>query len=353
MKCGQEEKARQYYRDVLVIEPDNSRAKLALASTEKAEGDDVGYLKSIGPVITNPAIEIDIKLKELIPYVISFSKTQDPVLGNALLDVTGQLCKTHPKEAKAFAVQGDVLAILNRRAEAINSYKTATSLNGNIYVVWEQLLALLMAERSYDDLIRQAEIAISNFPNQAYLFYVQGHGLYKKDRYNEALDVLNDALIMTGRNAGQKISIYNMLGMTYDALGDLEKSSVAFESALSIDPRHPETLAYYSLMLSGRIAQSEKAISMTEKVLSQGNLSPAIHEILAETLYNQKKYKEAYASIQVVLQSDPYGDAYNKAGDILVRMGNTEEAVAMWKKALDAGCEDTDLKQKISDPKAQ
>ena len=353
VKSGQQEKADKYYRDVIAIDPVNTRAKLALASAEKEDGNDASYLRSITPVMMNPSIEIDIKIKELIPYVVSFSKTQDPELGKALADVTAHLVKTHPKEAKAFAIQGDVLSILNHRQEAITAYTHSTSLNGGVYVVWEQLLALLIAQRSYDELIKQADASISNFPNQAYLYYAKGYGLYKKERFNEALDMLNEALIMTGRNIGQKISIYNMLGMSYDELGDLDKSSVAFESALSIDPKNPETLAYYSLMLSGRIAQSDKAIAMAEKVMSYGNLPPAIHEIMAQTFYNQKKYKEAYASIQIVLNTDPYGDAYNIAGDILIKQGNTEEAVAMWQKALDAGCEDVDLKRKIADPKAQ
>lgn len=210
-----------------------------------------------------------------------------------------------------------------------------------------------MADRSYDELIRQSQAAITNFPNQAYLYYASGYGYYKKEKYDESLEALNEALIMTGRNMGQKISVYNILGVVYDELGDLDKSSVAFESSLSLDPKNPETLAYYSLMLSRRITQSDKAISMTEKALGQPNLLPGTQEILAEVLYNQKKYKEAYASIQVVLAADPYGDAYNLAGDILIRLGNVEEAKAMWQRALDEGCTDPELKRKISDPKAQ
>ncbi len=352
-KSGQEEKAKQYYKDILAIDPENSRAKLALASTEKQAGDDIGYLKSITPVITNPGIEIDIKIKELIPYVLDFSKTKDTLLGNTLVELNKQLVKTHPKEAKAFAIQGDVLSISGKRQEAIDAYTRSTAINGSIYTVWEQLLALLMAHRSYDELIRQADLAITQFPNQAYLYYASGYGLYKKERFNDALDVLSEALIMTGRNAGQKISVYNMLGLVHDELGDLDKSSIAFESSLSIDPKNPETQAQYSLMLSRRIAQSEKALSMTEKVLNQGTLSPTIQEILAMVLYNQKKYDKALASIQAVIREDPYGEAYNMAGDILIKLGRTEEAVAMWERALKEGSTDSDLKSKISDPKAQ
>lgn len=352
-KTGQEDKAKQYYKEVLAIDPQNSRAKLAMANSEKQEGDEVGYLRSISPVMSNPAIDPDIKINELIPYVVDLSKTRDSVLGNALVSLTAQLINAHPKEAKAFAIHGDVLSILGRRQPAIEAYTQSTVLNGSVYTVWEQLLALLVDQRSYDELIRQSDLAISNFPNQAYLYYTSGVGKYKMERYREAIEVLNEALVMTGRNAGQKIAVLNILGLAYDESGDMDKSSSAFESALAIDPKSPETLAHYSLMLSRRISQSEKALSMTEKALAQGNLTPMVHEILAEVLYNQKKYKEAYTSIQEVLKADPYGDAYNLAGDILIKLGNTAEAVVMWQKAMDAGCTDPMLKGKISDPKAQ
>ena len=352
-KTGQEEKAKQYYRDILAIDPENSRAKLAMASSEKLEGDDIGYLQSIKPVITNPGVEIDVKLRELIPYVVDLSTTRDSVMGQTLLDLIQHLVKTHPKEAKSYAIQGDVLSILGYEKEAIDSYTQSTALNGNVYAVWEQLLTLLMKTRSYDELIKQTQLAIDNFPNQGYLYYAAGFGMYKKEQYNNALDMLNEALIMTGRNAVQKISVYNILGLVYDELGDLEKSSLAFESALSIDPKSAETLAHYSLMLSRRIAASEKAMDMTQKVINQGNQPTMIHEILAQVFYNQKKYKEAYSSIQQVLLADPYGDAYNLAGDILIKLGNTEEAVEMWQMALDYGCTDTQLKSKIADHKSQ
>jgi tetratricopeptide (TPR) repeat protein len=353
IKSGQEEKATKYYNDILVIDPENSRAKLALASTEKQEGDDIGYLQSITPVITNPAVDIDLKLRELIPYVVDLSTSRDPVMGQTLLALIQQLVKTHPKEAKSYAIQGDVLSIMGHEKEAIESYKQSTALNGSVYAVWEQQLALLMTTRSYDELIQQSQLAMDNFPNQAYLYYAAGFGMYKKEQYNKALEMLNEALIMTGRNAVQKISVYNILGLVYDELGDLEKSSLAFETALSIDPKSAETLAHYSLMLSRRISASEKALDMTQKVINQGKQPPMIHEILAQVFYNQKKYKEAYTSIQEVLAADPHGDAYNLAGDILYKQGNTEEALKMWQLALENGSMDSQLRNKIATNKSQ
>lgn len=353
LKSGLDEHAQEYYRQVLAVDPDNSRAKLALAGTEKKEGDDLGYLQSIAPLIANPNVEIDLKLKELIPYIADFSDSGDTVLGHVLLGLSGQLVATHPKEAKAYAMQGDVMAILGMRKDAIASYTQATGLNGGVYVLWEQLISLLIAQRSWNEVIRQAGLGMDNFPNQAYLYYASGLALYKTKKYSEALDKLNDALLMTGKNLGQKVGVYNLLGLVYDEMGDLEKSSDAFETSLGIDSRNPETMAYYSLMLSRRITQSEKAVDMTQKVMNYPNLPVSLQEVLAEVLYNQKKYPEAYTAIMGVLEKDPYGDAYNLAGDIASKLGKTEEAVQYWKQALEQGCTDSDLKKKIADPRAQ
>ncbi len=352
-KRGMEDEAIQYYKDVLVSNPENSRAKLALAGTEKASGDDVGYLKSIIPVVSNADIDIDIKLKELIPYVINLSETKDSVLGATLISLTKSLINAHPGDAKSYAIHGDVQAILGNNVDAIQAYSKSTSLNGGVYPVWEQLLSLLMAGRSYHELIRQAELAMVNFPNQAFLYYMAGYGMYKVEEFDKSIEVLNEALIMSGKNSGQKISVLNVLGLVYDALGQLEKSATAFESALRMDPKSAETLAYYSLALSGRITQSEKAIAMTQTVLAQPGLSPLIHEILAQVLYNQQKYVDAYNSIQKALHEDPYGDTYNLAGDILRKLDRHAEAVSMWEKAIKEGCTDSSLKSKIAASKAQ
>ena len=350
---GMDDKAAVYYKQILAIDPADSRARLAMAGAEKQEGDDITYLKSITPIITNPALKIDVKLQELIPYVLEFSEKKDKGLGQALLDVSDQLTATHPKEAKSYAIRGDILSIFGKKEEAIQAYETSTQLSGNIYVVWEQLIRLLIETYEYDDVIAQATLAMDIFPNQAYLYYAVGYADYKQKHFDEALDMLNQALIMTGKNIQQRISVYNVLGMVYDELGQPDKSVEAFETALSINPRSAETLSQYSLVLSRRIEQSEKAIAMAEKVLSEGNQSAIVHQWIAEVFYNQKKYVKANQSIQIAINegTDAYG--YNLAGDILIAIGETDKALDMWQKAINFGYPEQDVKKKISEHKTQ
>lgn len=345
------DKAEMYYKEILKIDPMDSRARLAMAGTEKKGGDMSGYLQSILPIISNPSLNIDVKLQEVIPFVLELSEKKDPELGKALLNVTGQLMTVHPADAKSHAINADVLSILGNKEKAIQSYAKATTINGNVYVVWEQMIKLLIETYNYDEVIKQTNRAIDIFPNQAYLYYASGFASYKKKHFDEALDMLDQALIMTGKNIQQRISVYNVLGMVYDELGQADKSVEAFETALSINPKSAETLSQYSLVLSRRIEQSERAISMAEKVLADGNQSAVVHQWIAEVFYNQKKYDKANQSIQVAIKEGTDAHGYNLAGDILIAVGETDRAVDMWQKALSTGYNEQEIKKKISEHK--
>jgi hypothetical protein len=110
-------KALIYYQQILALDPNDSRARLALAGTQKDDGNNVSYLKSISPIMRNSSLSIDVKLQELIPYVMELSDTKNTELGNALLDLIEQLIAAHPAEAKAYSIKGDVLAILDQKKQ--------------------------------------------------------------------------------------------------------------------------------------------------------------------------------------------------------------------------------------------
>jgi tetratricopeptide (TPR) repeat protein len=352
-KVGLENRALEYYKQILTINPDDSRAKLALAGTEKKEGDTQGYLQSITPVIMNPAVEIDVKLEELIPYVLEFSKSKDPGLGEALNNLISQLVAAHPKEAKAYSIQGDVLSIAGKNNAAIDAYEKAVALKDNVYSVWEQLIGMLMAKHDYEGIIIRANQAIDIFPNQGYLYYASGFAHYKKHQLDDAMDMLTQALIMTGKNQGQKINVLNVMGLVYDEMGNMDKSIQAFESSLTIQPHNVETMAYYALTLSRRIKQSERALDMADAIVESGIRSGFIHQIIAEVYYNQDKIDKAYNSIQIALADGVDGAGYNLAGDIYLKQGKKADAVTMWQKAIDKGFADGEIKRKIEDNKSR
>jgi hypothetical protein len=55
--------------------------------------------------MSNPSLNIDVKIQELIPYVMELSDKKDTALGRALVDLIGQLVTTTPKRSKSICHQ--------------------------------------------------------------------------------------------------------------------------------------------------------------------------------------------------------------------------------------------------------
>ncbi len=63
-KSGNEQQAVGYYQRILELDPTDSKANLGVAGTYRETGEGEEYLRSIRPLIENPAIELDAKINE-------------------------------------------------------------------------------------------------------------------------------------------------------------------------------------------------------------------------------------------------------------------------------------------------
>ena len=107
-QINEKRKARDVYEEILRLDPDDARAKIALAGEAKGS-DDIRFLNSLKPVFENPDVEIDVKIKEILPYVSMLAGQGEKSLGTTLLGLTSILEKVHPGDAKTWSVLGDVL----------------------------------------------------------------------------------------------------------------------------------------------------------------------------------------------------------------------------------------------------
>lgn len=347
-KIGREDTALACYRAILAADPENSRARLALAGAEKKAGNNAGYLASIETVIVNPALDIDVKLEEIVPYVLEYSKTKEAALGAAIDHLSNRLIEAHPREAKAYALRGDILAVAGHTTGAVEAYTRAIDLNPNVYLVWEQLLGALLRGYDYAGVLKYAAMGVDYFPNQAFLYYAAGLGAYHTRAYAEATDWLDQALPMTARNPEQRINVLNLLGLAWDERGDIDKSVGAFEESLTLNPRHIETLAHYALSLSHRIASSQKAIEMANLVAGDARVTPQLMRIVAEVYVNQQQPAKALQAAEAAVKGPLDPEGYRLAGDIFDRAGRSAEAVTWWQAALSAGLKDEALRQKVA-----
>ncbi len=196
----EEDKALEVYNKILNIDPDHTDSNLALMKKNGKENSAASYLLSLKPLILNPGIDIDSKIKELMPYVESTSPDMDMDKSSSLDNLLESLRNTHPKSPKAFALSADYYNRLKDEQNAIKLYEKTLSINDNIFSVWEQLLYTYLEIKDYNKLVSRSESAIDLFPNQTIAYILHAKGLKELGKKDEAMDILMEAKLIAGRN---------------------------------------------------------------------------------------------------------------------------------------------------------
>lgn len=355
-QVGEREKARQVYRDILAIDPNDARAQIALA--EEAKGtDDIRFLNSLKPVFEDPGTDIDTKIKELMPYVNRLASTGERSLGNTLLALSSLVTAVHPNEAKSHALLGDVLYYTGQTDRALEQYRKTLELDETVWLVWEQMLYILADKKDYDGLIAASENALDLFPNQAVAYYLNGAGHNGKGQYAEALNSLQQALIMSSRNQRLRYDVLNESGKAYFFLGQYAKSDNAFDEAMKINEKDPKVLKNFSHYLAARPKAGPESLEKAEKLAARLNeLTPdnAVSEsAYAFVFYKMKKHSNAKEWLDKALShgGDTDPTILELYGDVLFQLGKSTEAIQQWQKSLELGGDSEFLEKKVKEGK--
>ncbi|NND33236.1 MAG: tetratricopeptide repeat protein [Saprospiraceae bacterium] len=352
-KIGRETHAEDVYKDILRIDPQDARANVALASSYKKEGNDGGYLSSIRPIIESPEANIDIKIAELMPYIKQLQKQEDPEVLNQLLQLVELLEQAHPEDAKAYALHADVLTIGNQSEKAIEYYKKTLEYDESNYLVWEQLLLLLVENHHMDDLAKSSEEAMEIFPNQSMFFYLNGLAMMNLGDYDAAVDVLDQALIMVGSKKDLKVNILALLAKSYYEIANYDQSTEAYDNALLISPADVRLLNDYSYSLAQMGERLDEANKMIDKALINQANNPRFLATKGWIAYRMQNLAEAREMLERSLKNggDKYSYILEKYGDILYKTDQREKALKYWEEARKVGAGSKWLDRKIEEEK--
>lgn len=351
-QVNEKEKARETYQRILSIDPNDPRARIALAEENKGN-DDIRFLNSLKPVFEDPQTDIDTKIKELLPYVNQLAETGDKNLGATLLALTSLLETVHNDDAKAHSILADVLYHTGQTDRALDQYRKTIELDDTKWSVWEQLLYLYAEKKDYANLIQASEQALDIFPNQATGYFLNGAGYNGTGAYEEALSSLQQALIMSARNPRLRYDILIETGKAYFFLKQYAKSDNAFEEALQINDQDPAILKNYSYYLALRGDQLEKAKDLATRLVKVMPNHPVSEDAMAFVLYRMKDYENARKWLETALQHGGEEDPVilEHYGDVLFHLGNETEALENWQKALDKGGRSDLLERKVRERK--
>ena len=349
-QLGDEENASKVYENILEIDSNDAKASIALADRKKVKGDDVSYLNSLKPVFGKPEVDIDLKIKEILPYIRQVVDTPNEPIMNATLQLATILEEQHPTEAKAYSVSGDLLYYSGRKRQALKKYLKARSLNNSVYSIYEQIMYINLETNSFDTLLTISNEAIDLFPNQAGAFYFNGVALDFKQKNQAAIGSYQQALLMARKNPRLQFDLYARLGGLYHRIGKHDLSDKNMDKALQLNPKDFNLLNNYSFYLADRGVQLEKAKKMSALANELRPNQPEFQDTYGWVLYQMKEYESAREWVTKAIDSggDSNPSLLEHYGDILFQMGETEAAILEWQKALDKkGGKDEDLEEKI------
>lgn len=345
------EKATELYKKVLEKEPDNAQALLALADLGMQSGNAGQSIESIKKVFANDKVDIDTKIKILYPYLQYWDIQKDKK--QEAFDLAEILTATHPAEAKAFAIKGDLYYLDGQADKSLEAYQKSLSLNKDVFQVWQQVMILYNQKKDYENLLKTCNEAMELFPNQAFIYLFKGGAEVQLKQYEKALKSFSKGEKMSGDNLKGRAQFLANMGDTYHSLNRLEESDSAYDRSLKLDPENSYVLNNYSYYLSLRKINLEKAKQMSAYANKLEPDNSSFLDTYAWILFQLNDFAGAKEWQEKAMKAEggKSGTVVEHYGDILFKLGQTEEAIKYWKQAKELGTDSGTIDKKISEGK--
>ena len=123
LRINEGEKANEVYQRILDADPNDARATIAIAGNQKEGNTEVAYLNSLTSIFQNPEVKIDVKVKELIPYIHKVANSGDVELGKSIIALAEILEEFHSDNAKTYSLFGDILYYTGNVEASLEKYE--------------------------------------------------------------------------------------------------------------------------------------------------------------------------------------------------------------------------------------
>ncbi|MFT2010290.1 tetratricopeptide repeat protein [Pontibacter sp. 13R65] len=340
--------AIQTLNKALRLEPNNPYAHLMLSDLNRQKGNTAESEKQVKLAFANPELDIDTKVRILVDFI---RQLPNPAIEGVALELANLTIESHPEEAKAYAVTGDLQAIVHKKEAARNNYLKAIKLDDSHFKIWQQIV-LLDAELSQtDSLVVHSEQALELFPNQAIFWFYNGTAHLIEKNYKKAVNALERGKRLSSQET-ELVKQFNMqLGDGYNSLKEYKKSDEAYEAVLALDANNEHVLNNYSYFLSLRNEKLDKAKQMASQLVKRHPNNPTYLDTYAWVLYKLEDYQGAKTYLEQAIAVSDDATIVEHYGDVLYKLGKQEEAVKQWQKAKVKGEASAFIEQKIKEKK--
>ena len=263
------------------------------------------------------------------------------------------ILKACPEHPDANHNLGVLAVSLDKVREALPFFKTALAANAKVAQFWISYIDALIKLDRLDDAkalldnakrkgakgfgldqiekrLDSATLNNSNVqePSKSKLEHLLS--LYAKGLLKSALNE-TEALLEEFPNS---LNLYNIIGVTNKALGNLDEAIVAFKKATTINPNQPD--AYFNMGNAFRAHNKQKeAIDAYDKAIAINPNQPDAYFNMGNAFSDIGKLEEATAAYAKALSIEPgLAEIHNNMGNALKDQGKLTEAIESYKRAI-------------------
>ncbi|RME85195.1 MAG: tetratricopeptide repeat protein, partial [Zetaproteobacteria bacterium] len=183
--------------------------------------------------------------------------------------------------------------------------------------------------------LARARRVVDRRPDFAEGWRLLAAALAEKKAWRELVRATEPALGL----AHPPVELLLQIATAYEELNDLDGIERVLERARREDPGNPEVLNFLGYAWAERGVRLDEAKALIEQALAKDPDNPFYLDSLAWVYYQQKEYEKALAvqTRALAAMQKPDSVMLEHMGDILLALGRRKEAVAHWRKALEAG----------------
>ncbi len=235
-----------------------------------------------------------------------------------------------PDVALMWFNHGNALAVLERRDDAVESYRKAVGLAPSMIVAHYSLCGQLIACQRAGEALAAMEHALVAIPGQHLLTTGKANALMAQERHAEALAAYEMAVAASPRNidamCGRGLALFE-LARPADALA-------AFDQVLALVPGHLDSIMgrAHALVMLGRAAE---AVAIMDRVLAVVPKNPLAHYVRGHGLLAMFDTAQAVESFRVAAELAPdMTAAVHNHADALRALGRYSEAIPVFERVL-------------------
>jgi tetratricopeptide (TPR) repeat protein len=343
------EEARETYKKIFEIEPENGIAQLSMAEFYRMNGEQEKQFEYLDMAFRNKYLPIERKMSviaEMLTDEAIFKENKKEI--DSLIQI---LSLDYPDDYRIKTARADYLSKIENYVDAARLYEDILKEQKGNYFIWEQAIFIENILGNNEEVYKKCSEALNYFPDKPFLYLFLGNSAMQKEENNEAIRSLEKGLKYVKNNIPLTVQFYAFLAEAWRNIGQYGKSDEYFEKALQMEPENIMILNNYGYYLALREEKLDKAEKMSKKTILQEPENPTYLDTYAWILFKSGKTAEAKIYMLKAIENggDQDPDILEHYGDILQKLGDVDEAVKFWKKAKENGGSSEELERKINE----